>query len=163
MIKVLFVCMGNICRSPTAEAVFRQRAERSGLGDGLDIRSAGTHGYHEGNEADPRAEAAAAARGYDLGAHCARRVRPDDFHEFDHIIAMDRDNLEILDAMAPDGSRSNLSLFLAYLDGSQAADVPDPYYGGAAGFDQVIDLVEEASEAFLEVLRRDLSGADGNA
>ena len=161
--KVLFVCMGNICRSPTAEAVFRQRAERFGLDGELEIGSAGTHGYHEGDGADPRAEAAAADRGYDLGAHRARRVRPDDFHEFDHIVAMDRDNLEILDAMAPDGSRSALSLFLAHIDGATSTDVPDPYYGGAAGFDHVIDLVEEASEAFLEVLRSDLSGADRSA
>jgi protein-tyrosine phosphatase len=162
VIKVLFVCMGNICRSPTAEFVFRQRAERAELGDRLEVRSAGTHGYHEGEGADPRAEAAAAERGYDLAAHRARRVRPGDFHEFDYIVAMDRDNLEMLDAMAPDGACSNLSLFLAHL-GADEEDVPDPYYGGAAGFDNVIDLVEEASDAFLEILRRDLSGASERA
>ena len=160
MIRVLFVCMGNICRSPTAEAVFRHRIGQAGVEDLIECVSAGTHGYHEGGRADPRAEDAAAARGYSLGRHRARQVRPEDFHDFDYVVAMDRDNDEILRAMAPPGARSQISLFLSHVADSSIEDVPDPYYGGVAGFDHVIDLVELAADAFLQVIRRDRLESD---
>jgi protein-tyrosine phosphatase len=155
MIRVLFVCMGNICRSPTAEAVFRHRIGQAGFEDRIECVSAGTHGYHEGGRADPRAEDAAAARGYSLERHRARQVRPEDFQDFDYVVAMDRDNDEILRAMAPPGARSQISLFLSHVGNSSIEDVPDPYYGGAEGFDHVIDLVELAADAFLQVIRQD--------
>ena len=146
--------MGNICRSPTAEGVFRHHAEQSGIVDRLHIDSAGTHAYHTGEPADRRARAAAERRGISLEGIRARRVVVEDFERFDHILAMDEDNLSRLQAESPDEHRHKLRLFLEFAAG-QEDEVPDPYYGGAAGFERVLDLVEEASRGLLETLSRD--------
>ena len=153
-IRVLFVCMGNICRSPTAEGVFRHHAEQAGLADRLEIDSAGTHAYHVGEPADRRARAAAERRGMSLDGIRARRVSINDYERFDYIIAMDADNLARLRDEAPEGHDARLHLFLEFASGSET-EVPDPYYGGAAGFERVLDLVEDASRGLLETLSRD--------
>ncbi len=151
--RVLFVCMGNICRSPTAEGVFRHHAVQAGVADRLDIDSAGTHAYHVGEPADRRAREAAARRGMSLDGIRARRVHENDFVEFDYIIAMDRDNLAILQGESPPELHHKLKLFLDFTEGDET-EVPDPYYGGAAGFERVLDLVENASRGLLETLSR---------
>jgi len=149
--RVLFVCMGNICRSPTAEGVFRHLAEQAGLSGQLHIDSAGTHAYHAGEPPDHRARTAAERRGMSLEGILARRVTEDDFERFDYIIAMDEDNLEHLRAEAPAHHHDKLRLFLEF-GSSGEREVPDPYYGGSAGFERVLDLVEEASRGLLETL-----------
>ncbi|MES2264909.1 MAG: low molecular weight protein-tyrosine-phosphatase [Pseudomonadota bacterium] len=149
---ILFVCMGNICRSPTAEGVFRQRATAAGLA--LDIDSAGTHGYHVGSPPDARSAEHAAARGYDLSAQRARLVAADDFEKFDHILAMDRDNLALLEQACPPQHRHKLGLFMRYASQSGSDVVPDPYYGGAKGFDRVLDFIEDASDGLIVALRK---------
>ena len=151
--SVLFVCMGNICRSPTAEGVFRHHAEQSGVVDRLHIDSAGTHAYHVGNPPDRRASAAAERRGISLGDIRARRVSDEDFERFDYIIAMDLDNVEDLKDQAAPEHHSKVKLFLEFSSGRER-EVPDPYYGGASGFERVLDLVEEASRGLLETLFR---------
>ena len=151
--SVLFVCMGNICRSPTAEGVFRYHAEQAGVSERLHIDSAGTHAYHAGEPADQRARAAAERRGISLEGIVARRVHDSDFDRFDLILAMDEENLARLHAEAPDEHRHKLRLFLEFTDADER-EVPDPYYGGAAGFERVLDLVEEASRGLLETLSR---------
>ena len=153
-VSVLFVCMGNICRSPTAEGVFRYHAEQAGLAGRLEIDSAGTHAYHVGEPADHRARAAAERRGMSLDGIRARRVSAQDFQRFDYIIAMDQENLARLRDEAPEEHSARLHLFLEFAAGSET-DVPDPYYGGAAGFERVLDLVEDASRGLLETLSRD--------
>lgn len=151
-LAVLFVCLGNICRSPTAEAVFRRRADDQGLADCFcRIDSAGTGDWHLDHAPDPRAQAAAGTRGYAMQDLRARQVTVDDFHHFDFIFAMDNSNLADLEAMQPRGSRARLVRFLDVLDGPPD-EVPDPYYGGEDGFDQVLDLVECASDLWLERL-----------
>lgn len=157
MIRVLFVCMGNICRSPTAAGVFRAAVERAGLGDDVDVDSAGTHAYHVGDGADRRALRAAATRGVDLSHHRARAVEADDYRAYDYILAMDRENHAHLVAHAPSRSRARITLFLDYANGLDAKEVPDPYYGGRDGFDHVLDLVTAASDGFLEEVRRALA------
>jgi protein-tyrosine phosphatase len=152
-IRILFVCMGNICRSPTAEGVFRHHAQRSGMAENLHIDSAGTHAYHVGEPADRRARAAAERRGISLEGIAARRVATEDFERFDYILAMDEDNLARLHAESPDEHRHKLHLFLELAEADER-EVPDPYYGGAAGFERVLDLVEDASRKLLEALRR---------
>ena len=149
--SILFVCMGNICRSPTAEGVFRHLAEQAGLSGHLHIDSAGTHAYHAGEPPDHRARAAAQRRGMSLEGIYARRVTEEDFDRFDHVIAMDEDNLERLRAEAPAHHHDKLRLFLEF-GSSDEREVPDPYYGGSAGFERVLDLVEEASRGLLETL-----------
>ena len=150
--SVLFVCMGNICRSPTAEGVFRHFVEQEGLADLIEIDSAGTHAYHVNEPADRRASAAALRRGYSLEGIRARRVEAADFTRFDFIIAMDRDNLAMLQQQLPEETEARLHLFLEF-SGAGEEEVPDPYYGGAAGFERVLDLVEDASRGLLEKLR----------
>jgi len=154
MVKVLFVCMGNICRSPTAHGVFQRLVEQTGLHRHIEIDSAGTHAYHVGNPPDPRAQAAALRRGIDLSLQRARRVEAGDFKRFDYILAMDEDNLHSLRASCPPQHVHKLSLFLEYAPDLKVREVPDPYYGGATGFEQVLDLVETASEGLLRHLRR---------
>lgn len=149
--SVLFVCMGNICRSPTAEGVFRFHVEGAGLAEHFDIDSAGTHAYHVGEPADRRARAAAEKRGMSLDGIRARRVNSDDFERFDYILAMDEDNLARLEDEAPEEHRHKLRLLLEFAQSGER-EVPDPYYGGAAGFERVLDLVEEASRGLLETL-----------
>ncbi len=150
-ISVLFVCMGNICRSPTAEGVFRHYVSEAGLSDQIEVDSAGTHAYHVGEPPDRRAAAAALRRGVSLADLRARRFGDADFERFDYIIAMDDDNQMRLLEKAPDEYRSKVQLFLSFASGSET-EVPDPYYGGAAGFERVLDLVEEASRGLLETL-----------
>lgn len=151
--SVLFVCMGNICRSPTAEGVFRHFVNEAGLSEQFDIDSAGTHAYHVGEPPDHRAAAAAERRGISLANIAARRVSDDDFERFDFIIAMDDDNRQRLLDQAPEEHRSKVTLFLSFADNDER-EVPDPYYGGAAGFERVLDLVEEASRGLLATIQR---------
>ena len=150
-ISVLFVCMGNICRSPTAEGVFRHFVQEAGLADRIKIDSAGTHAYHTGEPADRRASAAAERRGYSLADIRARRVQAEDFENFNYIVAMDRLNHVTLIDRADAEHHDKIRLFLEF-SSAEEDEVPDPYYGGAAGFDRVLDLVEEASRGLLEAL-----------
>ena len=154
---VLFVCTGNICRSPTAEGVFLHMARSRGVLDLLRVDSAGTHDYHVGEPPDPRSVAHAARRGYDLAPLRARQVSGADFHEFDRILAMDRGHLRQLKAMAPAGSPARVAMFLDHSEGWRGLDVPDPYYGGSRGFEEVLDMVEEASAMLLEEILAELS------
>lgn len=151
--SVLFVCMGNICRSPTAEGVFRHLVEQAGLTESVRIDSAGTHAYHTGEPPDRRASEAALRRGFSMTDIRARRVADADFDEFDYILAMDNANLRDLQARAPEQHRARIQLLLEF-SGRTGADVPDPYYGGAAGFERVLDLVEEAAEGLLDTISK---------
>lgn len=150
--KVLFVCTGNICRSPTAEGVARGLAEKAGLAHRFEFDSAGTHGYHIGEPPDPRTVAAAAKRGYDLAPLRARRVTDFDFVRFDHVLAMDRGHLDILKRACPAERRHTLGLFLDYAVRHDEDEVPDPYYGDASGFERVLDLVEDAADSLIRRL-----------
>jgi protein-tyrosine phosphatase len=143
--------MGNICRSPTAEGVFRHYVMEAGLEHLFEVDSAGTHAYHVGNPPDHRAQAAAERRGISIGKLRARRVADDDFERFTHIIAMDRDNLELLVEQADPAHRDKIRLFLEFSSGPET-EVPDPYYGGTKGFERVLDLVEDASRGLLATL-----------
>ncbi len=154
-ISVLFVCMGNICRSPTAEGVFRKVVSDAELDEDILVDSAGTHAYHVNEPPDRRAQAAAERRGFPLDDIRARRVSSEDFERFDYILAMDEDNLRILKEDAPERQRCKIRLFLEFAGARREMEVPDPYYGGADGFEQVLDLVEEASQGLLETLRRE--------
>ncbi len=151
-VAVLFVCMGNICRSPTAEGVFRKLVEERAPDLRVEIDSAGTHDYHVGEAPDPRAVAAAARRGIDLKALRARMVEDEDFERFDLLVAMDRLNREILLDRSPDEFRERVRLMMEFAPSPEIEDVPDPYYGGAAGFEQVLELVEEAAQGLLDEL-----------
>jgi len=152
-VSVLFVCMGNICRSPTAEGVFRHHVAEAGLDHLFEIDSAGTHAYHVGEPPDRRAQEAATRRGFSLVDIRARRVAAVDFERFHHIIAMDEDNLVMLHEQADATYREKIRLFLEFGSGPET-EVPDPYYGGATGFERVLDLVEDASRGLLERLRQ---------
>lgn len=148
--RVLMVCLGNICRSPTAEAVLRAKLEAAGLAQRVEVDSAGTGSWHLGDPPDPRSQRHAARRGYDLSALRARCIAEDDFHRFDLILAMDHNNLADLRRLAPEGGHgAELRLFAPI-------EVPDPYSGGAAGFERVLDLVETASDAWVEDLAQRL-------
>lgn len=147
---VLFVCMGNICRSPTAEIVFRDRAKRAGLLDQLSIDSAGIGDWHVGQPPDDRAIVHARRRGYDLSELRARQVTRDDFARFRWILAMDRRNLRALEVLKPDSYEGHLCLFLDLAPHLGVREVPDPYFGAADGFETVLELTERASEALLE-------------
>jgi protein-tyrosine phosphatase len=152
-IGVLFVCTGNICRSPTAEGVFRHCVEKAGLAARITSDSAGTHDYHIGEPPDPRTQAAARRRGYELGELRARRVRREDFQQFDYLLAMDESNLRQLERLCPQQHAHKLKLFLDFGDGP-TREVPDPYYGGPDGFERVLDLVERAAQGLLRHLDR---------
>lgn len=155
MPRILFVCMGNICRSPAAEGLFRHllRQEAPEWLERIEIDSAGTHGYHTGRPPDPRMVAAALARGIDLSGLRARLVQPDDFATFTHILVMDQANLTHLQAIQPQGATAIPELLLAPLIDGRPREVPDPYYGGAQGFDRVLDLLEEGCRRLLVRLR----------
>jgi protein-tyrosine phosphatase len=148
-LSVLFVCMGNICRSPTAEAVFRARVEQAGLAQSILIDSAGTHGYHIGAPPDARTQRAAKLRGYDLSALRGRQVGASDFSRFDYVLAMDHGNLAILQALRPPEAKGHLGLFLEFAKQHEAQEVPDPYYEGEKSFERVLNMVEDAAEGLL--------------
>lgn len=154
--RVLFVCLGNICRSPTAEVVFRAAAARAGLAQRIEIDSAGTGDWHVGNPPDYRAIAHAARRGYDLRPLRARQVAIDDFTRFDWILAMDRSNLRDLIDLRPADGKSQLELFLASAPGLAAQEIPDPYDRGPEGFELMLDLIEQGSAAFAARLAKTL-------
>lgn len=152
MIKVLFICMGNICRSPTAHGVFQQRVFDAGLEKKILVDSAGTHSYHIGNPPDERSQAAALTRGYDLSTQQAQKLTRGLGKEFDYLLVMDDTNYhDAVDIVAAD-DKDKLVYFLSYGNGEEEF-VPDPYYGGAQGFEIVLDMVEEASEALLEHIK----------
>jgi protein-tyrosine phosphatase len=155
-IGVLVVCTGNICRSPTGEGVLRHLAKERGLAERVRIASAGTHDYHVGDAPDPRTVKHASKRGYDLSMQRAMLVEKRHFDEFDYILAMDRGHLRILKQMQPHGSRAKLGLFLEASARWKGEDVPDPYYGGDAEFEQVLDMVEEAGERWLDRIAAEL-------
>lgn len=148
--SVLFVCMGNICRSPTAEGVFRHVVKERNMQDFITIDSAGTHAYHVGEPPDRRAQATAKSRGIDLSAQRARKVEASDFDRFDYIIAMDRSNYEDLKRIKGENPKAQLHLFMDFASDWDNREVPDPYYGGSNGFVEVFDMVQSASEGLLE-------------
>ncbi len=156
MMRVLFVCLGNICRSPTAEGVFRAQVEQAGLSDRIEIDSAGTAAWHIGKSPDMRAQAAAATRGYDLSPLRGRQVAVGDFAHFDFVLAMDEENLANLLAVCPAEHRHKVRLFLSFSTQWQDHEVPDPYYGGAEGFDHVLDMIEDAGVSLLATIRAKL-------
>ncbi|HFB55576.1 MAG TPA: low molecular weight phosphotyrosine protein phosphatase [Hellea balneolensis] len=158
MSAVLFVCLGNICRSPTAEAVFKHRAHRAGLC--VEIDSAGTGAWHKGEAPDERAQDAGMRRGYDFSGQAARAVHINDFAHYDFIVAMDGTNLADLTRMCPPPEQDKLHLFLDFAADQSMREVPDPYYGGAGGFDHVLDLVEQASDGLIAHLQ-DLARKSG--
>ena len=153
--RVLFVCLGNICRSPTAEGVFRRQLAAAGLADGVEVDSCGIGPWHVGKAPDARARQAAARRGIELDELRARQLSDADFERFDYLLAMDHDNLAVLEARRPADCTAHLGLFLAFA-GEPDRAVPDPYYGGEQGFEEVLDLVEAASRGLVEEIRRRL-------
>ncbi len=153
MTRVLFVCTGNICRSPTAEGVARHFIQTGGLADLVEVDSAGTNGYHAGEAPDPRTRKVAKQRGYDLSDLRARKLEVFDFQRFDLILAMDRGHLEVMHRLCPEVYRPRLKLFMEYAKGSEFEEVPDPYYGGPRGFDVVLDMCESGVQGLLDSLR----------
>ncbi len=153
-IKVLFVCMGNICRSPTAEGVFVKLIEEQGKANQFEIDSGGTHAYHEGEPPDIRAQKAAQARDVKLNHLKARKVVAGDFEDYDYLLAMDKDNFSVLTEACPEELRHKIKYFLDYAPQLNTREVPDPYYGGRYGFEEVLDLVEEAAKGFVTTLKQ---------
>ena len=148
-IKVLFICMGNICRSPLAHGLFEHRVEKTGLADRITIDSAGTHAYHVGNLPDPRSQQTAQSHGIDLSSQRARQVVVSDFEHFDYVLAMDKDNYSLLSAQCPDEHQYKLKLFLEFASQLDETEVPDPYYGGDSGFEQVYQLIDVAADGLM--------------
>lgn len=151
-IKVLFVCMGNICRSPTAEGVFRHHIKQANLTDKIDIDSAGTHAYHIGNSPDQRSQLAAQKRDIDISDLQARIVTEKDLAHFDYILAMDQQNFTILKSKANAEQLKKIYLFMHFASEYHEMEVPDPYYGGEQGFEKVLDMIETASQGFINFL-----------
>lgn len=151
---ILFVCMGNICRSPSAHGVLRQRLSDEGLAQLAHVDSAGTHNYHPGEPPDARSQRHARARGYDLSDLRARQIRRADFERFDLVLAMDWDNLALLQKIAPAQHRHKLRRLAEFFRHSSSPVVPDPYYGGPAGFDHVLDLIEDGCEGLIRHIRQ---------
>ena len=154
MTKVLFVCMGNICRSPSAEGVFRRLVADAGLGNVVGIDSAGTHAFHIGEAPDVRAQAAARKRGYEITQSVARQITAEDFSNFDLILAMDWDNLSAMQQQCPKAYQHKLMLLMRFASEFEEATVPDPYYGGAEGFSKVLDYLEDACQGVLDLVRK---------
>ena len=152
-LNVLFVCMGNICRSPTAHGVFQKMIEDDGLADRIGVDSAGTYAYHVGKKPDSRAISTAKKRGYELSKLRARKISDDDFENFDYILAMDEENLNDLTAQSDEDYSDKIKLLLEYSNSASSLEVPDPYYGGMQGFEIVLDLVEDASRSLLEHIK----------
>jgi protein-tyrosine phosphatase len=155
MIRVLFVCLGNICRSPLAEGVFRDLVSRAGLDARVEADSAGTGGWHVGEPPDPRSQEVARRHGLDLSDQRGRRIEPEDFDGFDYVLAMDAQNLDHLRRLARPGQRARVARLLDDVPGVRLRDVPDPYYGDGDGFERVYDLITRGCEALLERIRRD--------
>lgn len=154
-VRVLFVCTGNICRSPTAEGVLRHKLAEQGLADRVGVESAGLGDWHIGHPPDPRAIARAGLRGYDLTPLRARLFEPEDFHDFDLILAMDRGHLAAMERRRPAGARARLHLFLDFApEAVPAREVPDPYYGGLADYDHALDLIEPGVDGLIAALKR---------
>lgn len=154
--RVLLVCMGNICRSPTAEGVLRNYIKNNMLGDKIEVDSAGTHGYHVGEAPDSRTQRAASARGYNLSQLRARKVARQDLDYFDLILAMDKSNLDNLRRLASPEQQDKIKLFMDFARNFDDEEVPDPYYGLGHGFDLVLDMVEDASQGLVEAIRQEL-------
>jgi len=154
--SVLFVCLGNICRSPTAEGIFRQLVNEAGLEDRVEIDSAGTAGWHTGNGPDPRSCETAAKYGVDITGLRARQLHRNDFERFHFIIALDRNNLKDIQAVAPVGHTANVRLLLDFVPGMEGQPVPDPYYGTVADFEEAYRLAQLGCEALLETVRAEL-------
>lgn len=150
MVNILFVCTGNICRSPTAEGILRQRIATRGL-SWINTDSAGTHGYHTGEAPDHRSIATAKKRGFDLSMLRARKLQPGDFHQFDLILGLDQSHVQMMERMAPKNAKANIALFLQYA-GMGSMDVPDPYYGEMQGFDYALNLIEQGVDSLLDRL-----------
>ncbi|MCB1761245.1 MAG: low molecular weight phosphotyrosine protein phosphatase [Gammaproteobacteria bacterium] len=153
-VKVLFVCMGNICRSPTAHGVFERLLAEEGLQHLIEVDSAGTHAYHVGQSPDRRARESAMRRGIDLSGQRARQAVREDFGVFDYILAMDQDNFHGLLKICPPGQEEKIHLLMDYAPEFRTREVPDPYYGGETGFEKVLDMVEAAAVGFLSELKR---------
>lgn len=154
MTRVLFVCLGNICRSPTAQGVFEKLVADKGLAGRVEVDSAGTHAYHQGEPPDERAQMEAARRGVDLSGQRARAVTEQDFERFDYILAMDGSNLSILQSRCPPEHRDRVHRFLDFAEDVDERDVPDPYYGGQDGFGRVLNLVEAGARGLLAHIER---------
>jgi protein-tyrosine phosphatase len=152
--KVLFVCMGNICRSPTAAGVFQSLVKAASLQDFVVCDSAGTHDFHVGEAPDQRAVNAASKRGYELSGSVARKIQLSDFSEYDYILAMDWENLALLQRMCPRGLQHKLQLLMRFATEFEAATINDPYHGGPQGFEQALDYIEDACNGLMEVVRR---------
>ena len=153
--KLLFVCMGNICRSPTAHGVMQSLVDRKALDEQILVESAGTHAYHVGEKSDSRSRETAKARGIDMESIRAQKISISDYDEYDYILAMDEDNLELINYYAPENHSAQIALFLSFAKAAGKTDqliVPDPYYGGETGFEKVFDLVELGCDALLEHL-----------
>ncbi len=148
--KVLFVCMGNICRSPTAHGVFRQYVHESGLSHAVTVDSAGTHAYHIGEAPDARSQQHALKRGYQLSDLQARQLKPTDFDEYDLLLVMDWDNYALTEQQCPPNKKHKIRRLTEFCKTLEASVVPDPYYKGAEGFEEVLDLVEDACDGLLE-------------
>ena len=156
--KVLFVCMGNICRSPTAHGVMQHKVTKRGLTQRIEIDSSGTHAYHVGEKSDSRSRALATSKGIDMEYIRARKISINDYDEFDYILAMDKENLELIEYYAPQNHSANVSLFLSFANQAGGTDeevVPDPYYGGDAGFEHVFELVDLGCDALINHILND--------
>jgi protein-tyrosine phosphatase len=152
--KILFVCMGNICRSPTAQGVFQSLVKAGNLQDFVVSDSAGTHDFHAGEAPDQRAINAASKRGYELSASVARKIELGDFSDYDYILAMDWENLALLQRLCPRGLQHKLQLLMRFATEFEAATINDPYHGGPQGFEQALDYIEDACNGLMEVVRR---------